>query len=207
MSNRYRDLAALPAGARVGTSSLRRESQLRALRPDLAIEPLRGNVPTRLRKLDEGQYDAILLAAAGLKRLGLAERITALLPTEASLPAAGQGALGIECRADRDDLLRLLAPLDHAATALAVRAERAVARALAGSCNVPLAAYAEVSGGTMRLRGYRRLARRHAHRARAMVEGPAADAEAHGVALAERLREAGAGEILAALECRRDVRA
>src|SRR5204862_4598203 len=128
--------------------------QLRALRGDLAIEPLRGNVPTRLRKLDEGQYDAILLAAAGLKRLGMADRITALLATDMSLPAAGQGAIGVECRGDREELKRLLAPLDHEATALAVRAERAVARALAGSCNVPLAAYAEISRGMMRLRGF-----------------------------------------------------
>ena len=114
--------------ARVGTSSLRRESQLRALRPDLAIEPLRGNVPTRLRKLDEGRYDAIILAAAGLKRLGLADRITSLLTTDESLPAAGQGAIGIECRGDRDDVLRLLAPLDHGR----VRARRAGSRARAG---------------------------------------------------------------------------
>jgi hydroxymethylbilane synthase len=199
VSNRYRDLAHLPAGARVGTSSLRRESQLRALRSDLAIEPLRGNVPTRVRKLDEGQYDAILLAAAGLKRLGLADRITALLTTDVSLPAPGQGAIGIECREDRDDLLRLLAPLDHALTALAVRAERTVARALAGSCNVPLAAYAEVTGGTMRLRGF--VGSPDGTRtARAMVEGPVDDAERHGIALAERLREVGAAEILAALE-------
>jgi hydroxymethylbilane synthase len=199
VSNGWRNLDELPAGARVGTSSLRRESQLRALRPDLSIEPLRGNVPTRLRKLDEGGYDAILLAAAGLKRLGLAERITALLATTVSLPAPGQGALGIECRQERDDLLRLLAPLDHAATALAVRAERAVARALAGSCNVPLAAYAEVSGDLMRLRGF--VGSPDGSRtARASVEGPAAGAESHGIALAERLREAGAAEILAALE-------
>jgi len=198
VSNRYADLASLPPGARVGTSSLRRESQVRAARPDLNIEPLRGNVPTRLRKLDEGQYDAILLAAAGLKRLGLSQRITALLPTDASLPAAGQGAIGIECRADREDVVRLLAPLDHAATALAVRAERAVARTLAGSCNVPLAAYAEITGTLMRLRGY--VGSPDGSRiARAVVEGPAAEAEAHGVALAERLREAGAAEILAAL--------
>jgi hydroxymethylbilane synthase len=199
LSNRYRDLDALPAGARIGTSSLRRESQLRALRSDLAVEPLRGNVPTRLRKLDEGQYDAILLAAAGLKRLGLADRITAVLSTEVSLPAPGQGAIGIECREDRDDLRRLLAPLDHAATALAVRAERALARTLAGSCNVPLAAYAEVTGGTMRLRGFVG-APDGARTARAMVEGPADEAEHHGAVLAERLREIGAGEILAMLE-------
>jgi hydroxymethylbilane synthase len=198
VSNAYPDLASLPIGARVGTSSLRRESQLRASRPDLRIEPLRGNVPTRLRKLDEGRYDAILLAAAGLKRLGLAERITALLATEASLPAAGQGAIGIECRGDRADLVDLLAPLNHVPTALAVQAERAVARALAGSCNVPLAAYAEVTGSEMRLRGY--VGSPDGTRtARGVVEGPAGEAEAHGLALAAQLRAAGAADILAAL--------
>jgi hydroxymethylbilane synthase len=198
VSNRYSSLAELPAGARVGTSSLRRESQLRARRPDLVVEPLRGNVPTRLRKLDEGLYDAILLAAAGLKRLGLAERITSLLTTEESLPAAGQGAIGVECRGDRDDLLCALAPLDHESTALAVRAERAVARTLAGSCNVPLAAYAEVSGQTMRLRGFVG-APDGSVTVRDALEGLASDAEAHGVALAHRMREAGAAEILSAL--------
>ena len=198
VSNAYPTLEALPAGARVGTSSLRRESQLRAARPDLVVQPLRGNVPTRLRKLDEGQYDAILLAAAGLKRLGLAERITALLPTESSLPAAGQGALGVECRADRADVLELLRGLDHAPTAAAVKAERAVARTLAGSCNVPLAAYAEVSGESMRVRGY--VGSPDGTRtARAAVEGATRDAEALGVELAQRLRAAGAAEILAAL--------
>ena len=198
VSNRYASLSELPAGSRVGTSSLRRESQLRAARPDLIVEPLRGNVPTRLRKLDEDQYDAILLAAAGLKRLGLAERITSLLTTEESLPAAGQGAIGIECRADRDDVVRLLAPLDHASTALAVRAERAVARTLAGSCNVPLAAYAEVTGNSMRLRGF--VGAPDGSRAvRDALEGLASEAEAHGVALANRMRKAGAAEILAAL--------
>lgn len=198
VSNTCGDILALPRGARVGTSSLRRESQLRAARPDLYIQPLRGNVPTRLRKLDEGQYDAILLAAAGLNRLGLTERITALLPIESSLPAAGQGAIGIECRADRHDIVRLLEPLNHPATALAVRAERAVARALAGSCTVPLAAYAEVSGETMRLRGY--VGSPDGTRtARGLVEGAAREPEALGIALSNRLLEAGAAEILAAL--------
>ncbi|HYC47692.1 MAG TPA: hydroxymethylbilane synthase [Burkholderiales bacterium] len=199
VSNNYPTIEALAAGARVGTSSLRRESQLRAARPDLVVLPLRGNVPTRLRKLDEEQYDAILLAAAGLKRLALSERIRALLSTESSLPAAGQGAIGVECRADRADLIELLRPLDHAPTALAVRAERAVARTLAGSCNVPLGAYAEVSGDTMRLRGYVG-SPDGARTARAVLEGSAADPEALGIALAERLRAAGAAEILASLE-------
>ena len=199
VSNAYADFAALPVGARVGTSSLRRESQLRARRPDLVIRPLRGNVPTRLRKLDEGEYDAIILAAAGLKRLGLAERIRALIPTDDSLPAAGQGALGIECRASREDVKRLLAPLDHASTARCVRAERAVARTLSGSCTVPLAAYAEISGESLRIRGYVG-APDGTRITRAELEGPADDAEALGIALAGKLRELGADEILAALD-------
>ena len=199
VSTTYADVAALPKGACVGTSSLRRESQLRARRPDLVIRALRGNVPTRLRKLDEGEYDAIILAAAGLKRLGLAERIRSLLATDESLPAAGQGAIGIECRAERDDLRRLLEPINHEATAVCVRAERAVARTLAGSCTVPLAAYGEISGGAVRLRGYVG-APDGSRIARAELEGPASDPDALGVALAAKLREAGAGEILAALE-------
>ncbi len=198
VSNRYSDISALPPGARVGTSSLRRESQLRSWRRDIVVEPLRGNVQTRLRKLDEGQYDAILLAAAGLKRLGLADRIRALLTTDQSLPAAGQGALAIECRAARDDVLALLAPLDHAPTAAAVRAERAVSRTLAGSCNVPLAAYAEVDGERMRLRAY--VGSPDGIRtARGAREGAASDAEALGVALAHELRQSGAEAILADL--------
>jgi hydroxymethylbilane synthase len=203
LSNRYADVAALPRGARIGTSSLRRESQLRSRRSDVSVRPLRGNVPTRLRKLDENQYDAIILAAAGLHRLGLAHRITALLTLEESLPAAGQGALGIECRCDRDDLIKLLAPLDHAHTALCIRAERAVARTLAGSCNVPLAAYGYITGHSMTLRGYVG-APDGSRIARAAVEGKAADAEALGVALAARLREAGAEAILSALQAASD---
>lgn len=199
ISNSFADAGALPRGARVGTSSLRRESQLRARCPGLDIEPLRGNVPTRLRKLDEKQYDAIILAAAGLKRLGLDARITSLLTTDESLPAPGQGALGIECRADRADLMRLLAPLDHAPTALCVRAERAAARALAGSCNVPLAVYGELVGGRMRLRGFVG-APDGSSVARAGIEGEAARAEDLGIELASQLRKAGADEILAALE-------
>jgi hydroxymethylbilane synthase len=199
VSNRYSDFAALPAGACVGTSSLRRESQLRAARADLRVEPLRGNVQTRLRKLDEDQYDAILLAAAGLKRLELETRIRSFLAPEQSLPAAGQGALGVECRGDRDDIVALLAPLNHTPTALAVRAERAVSRTLAGSCNVPLAAYAEISGENMRLRGY--VGSPDGSRVvRGTREGAASDAEAIGVALAEGLRASGAAAILADLE-------
>lgn len=142
VSPKYANLAALPQGAVVGTSSLRRVALLRAQRPDLKIEPLRGNLDTRLRKLDEGQYDAIVLAAAGLKRLGLAARIRTVFEPAEMLPAAGQGALGIETRSDRKDVQAALAPLVHQGTWLRVAAERAVSRAMGGSCSMPLAAYA-----------------------------------------------------------------
>ena len=198
VSNRFDSLAALPRGARVGTSSLRRESQLRVHYPHLQIHSLRGNVQTRLRKLDDGEYDAIILAAAGLQRLGLEARIRATLAPEAMLPAVGQGALAIECRADRADVLALLQPLAHAATTQCVTAERALSRALAGSCNVPLGGYAEVTGARLRLRGYVGAPDGTRHVA-AQVEGAAADAEALGNTLAERLKAQGAGEILRAL--------
>jgi hydroxymethylbilane synthase len=198
VANAYSSLAQLPAGARVGTSSLRRECQLRAQFPQLVIEPLRGNVQTRLRKLDEGRYGAIILAAAGLKRLGLADRITALLTPEESLPAVGQGALGIECRADRADLYELLAPLAHAPTRHCVIAERAFSRALAGSCNVPLAGFAELSGTQLRLRGLVG-APDGSKVVRGETTGAAAAAEALGLALAAELQRQGAADILAAL--------
>lgn len=152
VSPRYPHLDALPQGAVVGTSSLRRVALLRALRPDLRIEPLRGNLDTRLRKLDEGQYDGIVLAAAGLKRLGLGERIRAVFEPEQMLPAAGQGALGIEIRSERHDVAGLLQPLAHNPTWRAVAAERAVSRAMGGSCSVPLAAYATVEGEQLHIR-------------------------------------------------------
>ena len=142
VSPRHATLDELPEGAVVGTSSLRRVVLLRALRPDLRIEPLRGNLDTRLRKLDEGQYDAIVLAAAGLKRLALESRIRECFEPDQMLPAAGQGALGIEVRAERADLLALLAPLDSRRDGLATAAERAVSRAMGGSCSMPLAAHA-----------------------------------------------------------------
>lgn len=155
VSNAYANLAALPAGAVVGTSSLRREAQIRAQFPALVVKPLRGNVQTRLAKLDAGDYHAIILAAAGLKRLGLGERIRALLSPEESLPAPGQGALGIEIRADRSDLAALLAPLNHAETADCVTAERAMSLRLDGSCETPLGAYAEVvDEHFLRMRGF-----------------------------------------------------
>ena len=198
ISNNFTNLASLPAGAVVGTSSLRRESQLRARFPHLKIEPLRGNVQTRLRKLDEGQYAAIILAAAGLKRLGLGERIRDIISSEDSLPAVGQGALGIECRADRADLIDVLAPLHHADTAACVMAERAMSRALSGSCQVPLGGFAEVSGSQLRMRGF--VATPDGARLiRAEHTGSINDPEALGNAVAQDLLAQGAGEILAAL--------
>jgi hydroxymethylbilane synthase len=153
VSSQYDSLAALPPGSVVGTSSLRREAMLRIRYPELVVKPLRGNLDTRLAKLDRGDYAAIILAAAGLKRLGLGDRIRSLLDPADSLPAAGQGALGIEIRADRADLAAWLAPLHHEHTAAAVEAERMVSRALGGSCEVPLAAYATWHDGALHLRG------------------------------------------------------
>lgn len=142
VSNQFANIDTLPAGAIVGTSSLRCQCQLKAARPDLVIRDLRGNVNTRLAKLDAGEYDAIILAAAGLRRLEKTERIRALLPAESSLPANGQGAVGIECRLDDEQTLALLAPLEHAATRVCVTAERAMNRTLQGGCQVPIGAYA-----------------------------------------------------------------
>ena len=199
VSKKFATLATLPADARVGTSSLRRESQLRVKYPQLVIEPLRGNVQTRLRKLDEGDYDAIILAAAGLKRLGLEQRITAIITPEDMLPAVGQGALAIECRSDRADLLALLKPLHDETTAACVSAERALSRALAGSCNVPLGGYAEIAGARLRLRGYVGAPDGLRH-VSAEIEGAAADAQALGKSLAGKLKRLGADDILAALD-------
>lgn len=154
VSNQYDNLDQLTAGCVVGTSSLRRESQLRARFPHLVIKPLRGNVGTRLGKLDAGEYDAIILAAAGLIRLGLASRIKSAISPSDSLPSPGQGALGIEIRSDRADLIELLAPLNHPATAACVTAERALSRRLGGSCQIPLGAFAEEDDGFLRLRSF-----------------------------------------------------
>lgn len=199
VSNHYGSLGDLPAGSVVGTSSLRRESQLRNRHPSLRVEPLRGNVQTRLRRLDEGRFAAVLLAVAGLKRLGLEQRITQALSVEDSIPAVGQGALGIECRADRPDLVALLAPLHDADTALCVRAERAVSLALGGSCTVPLGAHARLLAGALRLHGV--VASPDGQRlARAQVAGDPRDPEAVGRALADALRAQGADGILAALQ-------
>lgn len=198
VSNRYARLAELPAGGVVGTSSLRRAAQIAERYPALEIRPSRGNVETRLAKLDRGDYAAVVLAAAGLKRLGLEARIRAYLEVDESLPAAGQGALGIECRAERRDLAALVAPLGDAASTLCVRAERAVNAALGGSCTIPLGAYASLEGGRLRLRAL--VAAPDGRRAaRAECSGEPAQAEALGAQAAELLRERGAGEILAAL--------
>ena len=201
VSSRYASIDDLPQGAAVGTSSLRRVVQLRALRGDLRVEPLRGNLDTRLRKLDEGQYDAIVLAAAGLKRLGLAARIRAVFETTQMLPCAGQGALGLETRADASGLIARLAALTHWPTALAVHAERAVSRELGGSCSMPLAAHATLVGEELSLDAALGHPERHdAPLLRAWVQGiarNAAEARALGERAAAVLRDQGAGEYLA----------
>jgi hydroxymethylbilane synthase len=196
VSGRYGDVRELPEGARVGTASLRRECQLRARRPDLVVESLRGNVQTRLAKLDNGEFDAIVLAASGLRRLGMGDRITRVMPPEDSLPAVGQGALGIECRAADEPVQRLIATLDDADTHDRVAAERAVNARLEGSCHVPLAAYAVLEGDALWLRAMvasrdgRRVLRAEGRARR--DEGPAL-----GDRLAGELLAQGAGDILA----------
>lgn len=198
VSNRFASMEVLPEGARVGTSSLRRECQLREQRPDLVIAPLRGNVNTRLRKLDDGEFDAIILAAAGLMRLGFDERIRARIDPARSLPAIGQGAIGIECRVDDARVNALIEALNHQATAHRVRAERAMNHRLMGGCQVPIAGHAVLEDGVLFLRGLvgtpagdRML--------RAQARGAATDAEVLGTTVAEELLGQGAGEILAAL--------
>jgi hydroxymethylbilane synthase len=199
VSNRYPSLAELPAHSIVGTSSLRREAQLRERYPELDVKPLRGNVNTRLKKLDDGQYAAIILAAAGLKRLGYADRIAALLDPDDSLPAIGQGALALECRTDRADLIAALAPLADAATTLATSAERAFGQRLGGDCHTPLAALGVWQGDRLRLRGL--IASRDGRRVlRGERTGAAANvqaAQAIGDALGAEFLERGAAEILA----------
>ena len=201
VSSGHANLASLPAGAVVGTSSLRRQAQIAARHPALEIRPLRGNVDTRLAKLDRGDYAAIVLAVAGLKRLGLASRIRATLSVEESLPAAGQAALGIECLGQRDDLLNLLAALEDVQTSACVRAERQVNLALGGSCTIPLGAYAEISGGTGDTIRLRALVASPDGRRTVRAEGEAGmhEAEALGLRVAALLQDRGAGEILAAL--------
>ena len=199
ISRHGQKLKELPAGARVGTSSLRRSLQLRLLRSDLAVEPLRGNLDTRLRKLDEGRYDAIVVALAGLKRMGWADRATQVFSVEEMLPAIGQGALAIEARADDKELLAGLDCLRDPDTEAATQAERAFLRRLGGGCQVPLAAHARVKQEQLELAGV--VVSLDAARAvRGVESGPQAEAETIGRRLAERLLKDGAQEILAAIE-------
>ena len=195
VSNQYATLDALPQGAIVGTSSLRRQCQLAALRPDLEIRSLRGNVGTRLSKLDAGDYDAIILAAAGLKRLGLQDRIRYAIPAEVSLPAVGQGAVGIECRLDDEQTIMLLAALNDDDTATRVKAERAMNTRLEGGCQVPIGSYAVLEGDNIWLRGLV-----GSPDGKSMIRGerrgPRAQAEQLGISLADELLSNGAREIL-----------
>ena len=198
VSNHHQSLDELPDGAVVGTSSLRRQCQVRANFPNLQIKELRGNVNTRLGKLDSGEYDAIILASAGLIRLDMAHRIASNLDSRLSLPAGGQGAVGIECRVDDPDIQRLLASLHHRDTASCVLAERAVNRHLQGGCQVPIACFAELDaeGQTIALRGLVGSVD-GATILRASIQGDRDNAEQLGIQLAEQLLAAGAGEILA----------
>ena len=198
VSNQFENFEALPQGARLGTSSLRRKCQILKQRPDLDVIDLRGNVGTRLSKLDEGQYDAIILASAGLKRLGLQARIRHTLVPEISLPAVGQGALGLECRTDDQQVLDLILPLMHAETDACVRAERAFNAYLEGGCQVPIAGYATLTETGLSMEG--RVGSVDGQTLlKAVVKGPADDAEALGVVLAQELLTQGAGELLKAL--------
>ena len=199
VSNEYVSLEDLPAGSIVGTSSLRRQSQLQARFPTLKIESLRGNLQTRLRKLDEGQYAAIILAAAGLIRLGLSERIRSVISPEHSIPAVGQGALGIEINAARTDLLSILAPLNHADTQACVEAERGMSRALAGSCTVPLGAYATCEADSITITGFVASVDGK-HMLVETAKGSRDAAESLGKTLADQLRAKGADKILAMLD-------
>ncbi|OQP34859.1 hydroxymethylbilane synthase [Pantoea latae] len=195
VSNHYDSLDALPQGAVVGTSSLRRQSQISERRPDLVIRSLRGNVGTRLSKLDAGDYDAIILATAGLKRLDLESRIRQSLPPEISLPAVGQGAVGIECRLDDSELIGLLQALNHDDTAICVKAERAMNTRLEGGCQVPIGSFALLEGDQLWLRGLVG-APDGSVMVRGERRGPRAEAEAMGVSLAEELLGNGARDIL-----------
>jgi hydroxymethylbilane synthase len=195
VSIRFVSLAELPQGARVGTSSLRRQCQLRAVRPDLEILDLRGNVNTRLAKLDAGDYDAIVLASAGLKRLGMAERITCALEPEEMLPAIAQGVIGIECRSDDAVVKALIDPLNHAETGLRTQAERAMNAALAGGCQAPVAGFSTITGERMELRGLVGWPNGSAI-VRGEISGPAGAAAKLGEQLATELLERGARPIL-----------
>ncbi|MEJ2310701.1 MAG: hydroxymethylbilane synthase [Gammaproteobacteria bacterium] len=195
VSNDFDSFDALPQGATVGTSSLRRQCQLQARRPDLKITPLRGNVNTRLSKLDNGDYDAIILAAAGLIRLGFSERIRAFIGPEESLPAIGQGAIGIECRSDDERIKSLIEPLHHAETATRLAAERAMNERLNGGCQVPIAGHAVLDGDTLTVHGLVGEPDGSSI-VRANRSGPVADATALGIAVADELLASGADAIL-----------
>jgi hydroxymethylbilane synthase len=198
VSNKFESFEALPQGAVLGTSSLRRQCQLQALRPDLEVKFLRGNVNTRLKKMDDGEYDAIILAAAGLLRLEMHDRIAQFIEPEVSLPAVGQGAVGIECREDDAELHELLAPLNDAETTIRVKAERAMNNRLEGGCQVPIAGYALLEGDEIWLRGL--VGRPDGSEViRGEVRGHKADVEKLGVALADDLLSRGADEILRVL--------
>lgn len=198
VSNNFEKFADLPQGARVGTSSLRRKSQILKQRPDLQIIDLRGNVGTRLGKLDDGQYDAIILASAGLKRLGLENRIRHTIEPNVSLPAVGQGALGLECRADDQDVLALIQPLLHIETDVCVRAERAFNAYLEGGCQVPIAGYATLQDGKIHIEG--RVGSPDGQTLlRAEMTDEAHNAQQLGENLARNLLEQGAGDLLKAL--------
>lgn len=198
VSNHYASLDDLPQGATLGTSSLRRKSQIQAYRPDLKIIDLRGNVGTRLSKLDAGQYDAIILAAAGLKRLNLEQRIRQTIATHISLPAVGQGALGLECRSNDQAVLTLIAPLSDAVTSLCVKAERAFNRKLHGGCQVPIAGFAIIQNDMLYMQG-RVGSPDGTQLLKANIQGVPEQAEQLGEQLAEQLLAQGAGTLLAAL--------
>lgn len=203
VSNKYTDFNSLPEGAVVGSSSLRRQCQLKALRADIEIRDLRGNVNTRLRKLDEGEYDAIILAAAGLKRLGMAERIAAYLESQICLPAGGQGAVGIECREDDPETMALLLPLGHRETTLCVSAERAMNTRLNGGCQVPIACLAELKGEGEDEKLYIRGLVGEVDGSRLLTSentGPSFEGDELGEAVAEDLLSQGADEILSQLD-------
>ncbi len=199
ISSRYQSLADLPLNAVVGTSSLRRKSQLLTLRPDLDIQMLRGNVPTRLGRLDEGRYDAIVLAVSGLKRLGMDHRITQVLRGKNHIPSPGQGALGIECRSGDKETRELIAPLNHAHSSIAVQAERLVNRALGGSCLTPIGIHASISGDSIRMSAWIGSVDGR-QTIRADTKGRMAEFERVAQSLAKMLEDQGAQEILDACE-------
>jgi len=198
VSNHHAQLDALPDGARIGSSSLRRQCQLKALRPDLELVTLRGNVGTRLGKLDAGEFDAIILAAAGLDRLEMPERIASRIPPEQCLPAIAQGTLGVECRSDRQDIIDLVGVLEHEPTAIRTLAERALNRRLQGGCDVPVAGYAELEGREIRLRALVGLPD-GTRIVRGEQRGSIDDPVALGESLAEDMLSRGAADVLASL--------